>query len=517
MLNELNLKLLISNRTEPSDTKVLKLRNFIKLIYKNDIEISLEEALVFPKLESLLCSSDVRLRKLSALIQCKLIKNNPTLYSEINNLPLINGKLTISQPGFIKQELLSNFLSGIQLQQNQSQSNNSKHIFHHLLQNSKEQKITTVNKSHYCNFITDGVLDHMPDPMSSIIWVEYNTQDLKKGEKKTIGFEQSTKTHITTIDVNESMTSQKNDAEYIIDKILRAQSKNSNRYNPDLNLSESRKSCYRKNAHLFSNAKQQAELRPMNNWAVQNRRKSRESSLQKLLEKTNKRVQAGNKVFTDSIEEKDIMYKIKNLRSGYGKRINHSINNSIDYSSKSKRAYDSKPASKSRTRPTINNQIFDHISIKDKIRAYNQNESYNFEESASSYSKIKNLGEYKYLFKEKRKKGINDLEKLPTHDNHRTKDTIDNSVDFSINKSINLLKDRQKIRMNKRENSPNARKNDKSYIYDNKGIDYDVQNLKSNNRNYILKDSKPHSPNIVSNNSTLNNYKNSFFAAKSRK
>ena len=68
MLNELNLKLLISNRTEPSDTKVLKLRNFIKLIYKNDIEISLEEALVFPKLESLLCSSDVRLRKLSALI-----------------------------------------------------------------------------------------------------------------------------------------------------------------------------------------------------------------------------------------------------------------------------------------------------------------------------------------------------------------------------------------------------------------------------------------------------------------
>ena len=34
---------------------VLKLRNFIKLIYKNDIEISLEEAVVFPNLESLLC------------------------------------------------------------------------------------------------------------------------------------------------------------------------------------------------------------------------------------------------------------------------------------------------------------------------------------------------------------------------------------------------------------------------------------------------------------------------------
>ena len=70
------------------------------------------------------------------------------------------------------------------------------------------------------------------------------------------------------MDVNESMTSQKNDPDYIIDKILRAQSKNSNRYNPDLNLSESRKSTYRKNPHLFNNVKQQAELRPMNNWAI---------------------------------------------------------------------------------------------------------------------------------------------------------------------------------------------------------------------------------------------------------
>lgn len=500
MLNELNLKLLLSNRTEPSDTKVQKLRNFIKLIYKHDVEISFEEALVFPKLESLQCSSDVRLRKLSAQILCKLVKTNPTLYSEINNLPLINGKLTITQPGFIKQDLLSNFLNGIQLQQSQSLSMNSKHIFHHLSLNSKDVKINTVNRSHYYNFVNDGAQDYMPDPISSIIWVEYNTLDLRRGEK--VGFEQSTKTHFTTMESNENDIIQQNGYDSVIDKVLRANSRTSNQNYAELSLSELRKSAHRKKPGPLTNPRQ-PDLKPITNLAILQKRRSKESSFNKLINKAEQKVQMNNKIFTDSIEEKDIMYKIKNLGSSYGKRINHSINNSIEYSAAKKKPYDN--PSPIRNKSIINKPIFDQISQKDKITKSN---TYNLNESITASVKRN----YKYLFKEKRKKGINDLEKSTIiNENQKRLDAIYNSVDYGQNKSINLLKDRQKLtfKMNRRENSPCMRQNTKASSKDKISTTNEQHTIKPGNKNYILRD--------LSLKSIEKNNKNGFFATKRKK
>lgn len=103
MLNELIT--VLSRKNELAENKLKKLWNSIKALSRSEFLLPQKDLRVFDLLEAHLNNEEPRIRKLSMLILCKLIKSNGYLYIDHHNLAPTDGKITITQPGFIKENL----------------------------------------------------------------------------------------------------------------------------------------------------------------------------------------------------------------------------------------------------------------------------------------------------------------------------------------------------------------------------------------------------------------------------
>jgi hypothetical protein len=79
-----------------------------------------------------------------------------------------------------------------------SLGSNSKHIFYYYDLVTNLQAVNVFQKSHFLNLITEAEIENLPDPTTTILWIEH-IQSID--QKKVV--EGSTKTHFTTAEDNE--------------------------------------------------------------------------------------------------------------------------------------------------------------------------------------------------------------------------------------------------------------------------------------------------------------------------
>ena len=118
-------------------------------------------------------------------------------------------QITLTQPNAIKEELQSNFLSGISILKNyKSISNNTRYVFHYYDLQTNLQAVNVYNEKHLSSLIDQEDFDSVPDPNKCIVWIDYFASEHKAQAHKE-HYEESTKTHFTTQENGESPVNNK--------------------------------------------------------------------------------------------------------------------------------------------------------------------------------------------------------------------------------------------------------------------------------------------------------------------
>ena len=112
MINELIT--ILSRNSVPDGHKFKKLWSIVKAISRKDMILFKSEVEIFNVLEAHFTHQEPKIRKLSMVVLCKLIKSNGSLYIYHHNIAPIDGKIILTQPIFLKESLSLNYLSSIE-------------------------------------------------------------------------------------------------------------------------------------------------------------------------------------------------------------------------------------------------------------------------------------------------------------------------------------------------------------------------------------------------------------------
>ena len=181
------VKTLQSSKVIPNEIVIKKLWNIAKMQFKGNVEISLDDICIFSMLEAQLKSPEVRLRKISNLVQSQLIKSNTTQYCEKSNLPLVDGKVTITQPSHLEHNQLQSYFLGIKfLKQLHQLEYSGKHLFYYLDLLTNSKGVNVFNRSHFLSAITEADINLLPDPSNCIVFIEYLANKCLQKDKNLI-------------------------------------------------------------------------------------------------------------------------------------------------------------------------------------------------------------------------------------------------------------------------------------------------------------------------------------------